>query len=299
VLRECFLKGPVIHHANEKDIETSEASQVASGCVGGTTVLMCPPLYYGIEYEINPWMNLSRQSDFLLAQEQWRALYQILQNRLDMDVSLIEARRGLPDMVFTANAGLVWENKFIVSNFRYNVRQGEARHFENWFTSRNYEIFHLPEQNFFEGEGDLLSCGDLLFAGYPCRSSLNSHQRVAEIIQRDILSLKLTNDWFYHLDTCFCPLDTHTAIYYPGAFDANVVKVLENHIGTLIPVTEEEAWSFACNAIVVENNVIINDGCPNLRGQLESLGFSVFEIPLTEFIKAGGSAKCLVLRIPH
>jgi N-dimethylarginine dimethylaminohydrolase len=216
-----------------------------------------------------------------------------------MNVWLIDPVPGLPDMVFTANAGLAWGNKFIVSNFRYNVRQGEARHFENWFASRNYEIFHLPEHNFFEGEGDLLSCGGLLFAGFPCRSSLNSHQIVAEIIQRKILSLKLTNDWFYHLDTCFCPLDTYAAIYYPAAFDADALKVLENHIETLIAVTEEEAHRFACNAIVVEKNVIMNDGCPKIRGQLESLGFSVFEIQLTEFIKAGGSAKCLMLKVPH
>lgn len=293
------LKRSVIHHTEESDNKISEGSQVAFCRPKATTILMCPPLYYGIEYEINPWMNLSRQSDFLLAQEQWRGLYQLLRNRLDMNVSLIEARRGLPDMVFTANAGLVWENKFIISNFRYNVRQCEAGHFENWFVSNNYEICHLPEGNFFEGEGDLLSCGDLLFAGYPSRSSLISHQSVAEIIQRQILSLKLTNDWFYHLDTCFCPLNAHTAIYYPGAFDANAIKVLENRIDTLIPVTEEEARGFVCNAIVAENNVIINAGSPKIRGQLESLGFSVFEIPLTEFIKAGGSAKCLVLRIPY
>ena len=262
-------------------------------------ILMCPPVYYGIEYEINPWMNRSFQSDSLLTLEQWRALYQLLKDRLDMDVSLIEPRPGLPDMVFTANAGLVWKNKFIVSNFRHQVRRGEARHFEDWFAVRNYEIFHLPEQNHFEGEGDLLMCGNLLFAGYPTRSSVISHQRASEIIEREIISLRLTNEWFYHLDTCFCPLSSHEAIYYPAAFDTHALKVLENHIGTLIPVTQEEARRFACNAIVVEKNVIMNDGCPKIRGQLESQGFSVFEIPLTEFIKAGGSAKCLVLKVPH
>src|SRR6266481_9493882 len=110
-------------------------------------VLMCPPSFYGIEYEINPWMSRNRQSDYLLAEKQWRALYQLLQDRLGVDVCLMEARPGLPDMVFTANAGLVWENKFIVSNFRYEVRRDEATHFENWFAARNYEIFHLPEQN--------------------------------------------------------------------------------------------------------------------------------------------------------
>jgi N-dimethylarginine dimethylaminohydrolase len=259
---------------------------------------MCPPLFYGIEYEINPWMSRNRQSDYLLAHKEWRALHRFLQDRLDVDVCLMEARPGLPDMVFTANAGLVWENKFIVSNFRYGVRRDEATHFENWFAARNYEIFHLPEQNHFEGEGDLLMCGDLLFAGYPNRSSIVSHKRVAKIIQREVLSLRLTNDWFYHLDTCFCPLSSDEAIYYPAAFDASALKVLENHIHTLLPVAEDEARRFACNAIVVERNVIMNEGCPKIRGQLESLGFSVVEISFTEFIKAGGSAKCLVLKVP-
>jgi N-dimethylarginine dimethylaminohydrolase len=262
-------------------------------------ILMCPPVYYGIEYEINPWMSRRRQSDPLLAQEQWQALYQLLQDRLDVDVSLLEPRPGLPDMVFTANAGLVWGNKFIVSSFRYNVRRGEATHFENWFADRNYQIFHLPQDNHFEGEGDLLMCGDLLFAGYPSRSSFIAHQRAAEITQREVASLRLTNDWFYHLDTCFCPLSPNEALYYPPAFDANALKILAKHISTLIPVTDDEARRFACNAIVVEMNVIMNGGCPKIRGELESLGFSVFETPLSEFIKAGGSAKCLVLKVPH
>ena len=265
----------------------------------GMRVLMCPPVYYGIEYEINPWMSLSRESNFVSAVEQWGALYQILQQRLRVNVSLIEPRPGLPDMVFTANAGLVWKNNFIVSNFRHHVRQGEATYFENWFAARNYEIFHLAEQSYFEGEGDLLMCGDILFAGYPTRSSMVAHQRTAEIIEREIVSLRLTDDWFYHLDTCFCPLSSHEAIYYPAAFDTNALRRLENHIGTLLPVTEEEARRFACNSIVVEKNVIMNEGCPRTRRLLESSGYCVFEIPLTEFIKAGGSAKCLVLKVPH
>ena len=262
-------------------------------------LLMCPPLYYGMEYEINPWMSRSRQSDSQLAQEQWRGLYRLLQDRLDTEIVLAEPRPGLPDMVFTANAGLVWKNNFIASNFRHEVRRGEVPHFENWFQVRGYEIFHLTEENFFEGEGNLLMCGGLMFAGYHIRSDILSHQRVAEIIGREVLSLELTNDWFYHLDTCFCPLSRNQAIYYPAAFDAYALKVLESHVSTLIPVTEEEARRFACNAIVMEQNAVINDGCPKTRGQLESLGFSVFETPLSAFIQAGGSAKCLALKIPH
>jgi N-dimethylarginine dimethylaminohydrolase len=262
-------------------------------------VLMCPPVYYGIEYEINPWMQRSRPSSYQLAQEQWRTLYELLHDRLKVEVSLIEPRPGLPDMVFTANAGFVWNKQFIASNFRYDVRRGEVAYFEDWFASRNYEIVNLPEQNYFEGEGDLLMCADTLFAGCPIRSSPIAHRGIAEIMQRQVRSLKLTNDWFYHLDTCFCPLTHNKALYYPAAFDADALEILEDCIGTLIPVTEEEAHRFACNAIVIQKKVIINQGCPKIRCRLESLGFSVFEIPLAEFIKAGGSAKCLVLKIPH
>jgi len=262
-------------------------------------LLMCPPLYYGIEYEINPRMSRSHQSNPQLAQEQWRGLYRLLEDHLDMEIVLVEPRKGLPDMVFAANAGLAWGNKFIASNFRYEARRGEVLSFENWFQVRGYEIFHIPEENCFEGEGDLLLCGNLLFAGYHVRSDMASHQKVAEILGREILSLELTHERVYHLDACFCPLGKGQALFYPAAFDPYALKVLEDNIATLIPVPEDEARRFVCSAIVAEKNVVMNDGCPQTREKLASLGFSVFETPLSEFVKAGGSAKCLVLKIPH
>ncbi len=261
-------------------------------------LLMCPPNYYGIEYEINPWMSRSRQSDRRLAQDQWSGLYRILENRLGFDIELIQPRAGLPDMVFTANAGFVWRNKFIVSRFRHEVRQGEVAHFEHWFRDQGYETIHVRGENYFEGEGDLLPCGELFFAGYHTRSDILSHESIAEIIEKEILSLELTNAWFYHLDTCFCPLAEGCALYYPPAFDPYALRVLENNIPELIPVPDPEARLFACNAIVSEKRVVMNVGCRWVRDKLESMGYSVFETPLGEFIKAGGSAKCLVLRIP-
>ncbi len=262
-------------------------------------LLMCPPLYYGIEPE-DPRIGRSRQGNPQTAQEQWRALYRLLEDNLDMEIVLLEPRAGLPDMVFTANAGLVWGNKFIAGNLRDEARRAEAPAFENWFQVRGYEIFHLPENNRFEGEGDLLLCGDRLLAG--CRApsaDAASHRKVAEILGRDVLSLRLADDWLYHLDACLCPLGPGQALFYPSAFDSEASKTLADSIGTLVAVPEDEARRFACNAIVVEKNVVMNDACPQTREQLRSLGFSVFETPLSEFAKAGGSAKCLVLKVPH
>jgi N-dimethylarginine dimethylaminohydrolase len=260
-------------------------------------LLMCSPRHYGIEYEINPWMSRRRQSTPQEAWTQWQELRRLLEDRLAVDIRVIEPQRGLPDMVFTANAGLVYRNKFIVSNFRHDVRRGEAGFFAEWFRQQGFEIIHLPEDHCFEGEGDLLKGGDCWFAGYHIRSDITGHQKVAEIIEQEILSLELTNDWFYHLDTCFCPLREGHALFYPMAFDSYARKVLENNIPQLIAVSEEEAVKLACNAIVTGDSIVMSAGCPKVREQLESLGFTVFEMPLGEFHKAGGSAKCLVLWI--
>lgn len=262
-------------------------------------LLMCPPLYYGIEYEINPWMRRGSPTDPGTAKEQWKSLSRLLQDKLDLEVVLVEPRPGFPDMVFTANAGLVWQDKFIVSNFHHEVRRGEVAYFENWFQVRGYDIVTLPGESFFEGEGDLLMCGDAFYGGYHIRSEIQSHEKIAEILQHEVLSLELTNQWFYHLDTCFCPLGGNRALYYPGAFDAYALKVLEERISTLIAVPEAEARRFACNIIMAGDNIVINNGCPRVRTSLEELGLSVHETPLSEFIKSGGSAKCLVLKVPH
>jgi len=258
---------------------------------------MCAPDYYGIEYEINPWMSRAKQITPKQASEQWQALRRVLEENMKVDIFNLQSQPGLPDMVFTANGGLVWDHKFIVSNFRYEVRRGEAAYFEEWFRHRGFNITRLPPDMYFEGEGDLLKCGDAWFAGYHIRSDIVAHHKVAEIIDQEILSLELTSDWFYHLDTCFCPLREGQALFYPTAFDSYARKVLEDNIPQLIPVADEEAARFACNAIVIGDSIVLNDGCPKIRESLESLGFIVFETPLSEFLKAGGSAKCLVLQI--
>lgn len=261
-------------------------------------LLMCPPDHYGIEYEINPWMDRGRQSDRRRAQDQWQSLRQILTVQLGLTVQILAPQPGLPDMVFTANGGFVYEDNFVVSNFRHEVRRPESSAHKRWFSDRGYKIHHLPADCFFEGEGDLLQCGsNLWFAGYHTRTDVRAHQKVADILNKEVLSLELVNAWFYHLDTCFCPLGDGKALYYPNAFDPYARSVLESCLAELIAVSPRDAERFACNAIVHENRIVMNAGCRTTCDQLDSLGYQVIETPLDEFIKAGGSAKCLVLKL--
>ena len=88
-------------------------------------ILMCPPDYYGIHYEINPWMDISRQAEHAVAVEQWNALHKEIE-AAGAKVSLLQPVEGLPDLVFTANAAMIYRQRALVSRFRHRQRQGEA-----------------------------------------------------------------------------------------------------------------------------------------------------------------------------
>ena len=190
-------------------------------------------------------------------------------------MDLIEPVPGLPDLVFTANAGLVFRDLFIGSQFRYGVRQGEAPYFESWASSRGFGVIELPDGYNFEGAGDALFCGEALIAGYRFRSDVRSHQWIGERLGVEVLPLELIDPRFYHLDTCFCPLAVDVALYYPGAFDEYGRSVLRDRIPGLIEVAVEEAVSFSCNAVVVGKTVVLNEGAPKLAQELRERGFSV------------------------
>jgi N-dimethylarginine dimethylaminohydrolase len=259
------------------------------------TILMCPPDFYGIEYEINPWMSRSVPSDAAKSREQWKALHDLLIS-LGVDIRLMEPIQGLPDLVFTANAGLVWRDKVFLASFRHSARQGETPIDAAWFQSAGFETTALPSPLNFEGAGDALFCGDTLYAGYLVRSDASAmHWLAAEMTCR-VIPLQLVDTHYYHLDTCFCPLDAKTALYFPPAFDDYARRALA-HIPRLIPVQPEEASRFACNAVVVGRDVVLNTGCPQLEADLARNGFIPHSTPLDEFLKAGGSAKCLTLRL--
>lgn len=260
------------------------------------TFLMCRPDYYGIEYEINPWMSRSRQSDSAIARRQWNALYELLLS-LGADILLEEPVKGLPDLVFTANAGLVWWETVFLSNFRYEARRGETEVDRAWFTSHGFETVSVPAERAFEGAGDALFCGETLFAGYIFRSDAGAEQWIAEQMGCRVMPLQLVDEYYYHLDTCFCPLTPELAIWYPPAFDEYAQRVIRESIPELIEVVPAEAAHFACNAVVLETHVVLNSGCPQLEADLQRRGFTPHRIDLGEFIKAGGSAKCLTLRL--
>jgi len=260
--------------------------------------LMCEPRFFEVCYVINPWMegNLGKVNKEL-AMRQWENLYGIVSELAS--VSLIEPVAGLPDMVFTANAGLIHKKEVIVSSFRHAERQPEARHFEKFFFSLGYRVRHLKKETIFEGAGDALfdSQGRLWF-GSGIRSVSHALDEIVAALDVEACGLELTDPHWYHLDTAFCPLPQGQAIAYKKAFARKSVAALDDAFREdIIWVSETDARNFACNAIAIDRSVILHRASAELKSALKQCGFEVIEADVSEFLKAGGACKCLTLEI--
>ena len=268
--------------------------------MGESRFLMCPPTHYDVDYVINPWMegNVHRSAKAVAA-AQWQQLQEVLAGHAR--VEQLEPQPGLPDLVFTANAGVVVDDSVVLARFFHPERQGEEPWFQQWFASQGYRVTLLPADLPFEGAGDALldRSGGWLWAGYGFRSELAAHPLLAEALAVEVLSLRLMDERFYHLDTCFCPLSDGTLLYYPPAFDFYSNRLIETRVPAAkrLVVGEADALAFACNAVNVGRSVILNQASAGLRHQLETRGYDLVETPLSEFLKAGGAAKCLTLRL--
>jgi len=262
---------------------------------------MCPPEHFDVTYEINPWMRIVNGPDPQKSKIQWQALYTILREQIGADVVLLTPQPGLPDMVFTANAGLTKGDLFVPSRFRPVERQGEVAFFIQWMLENGFHLKPLTEEvaGSFEGEGDALFYGDLLLTGFGQRSDETACRGVGELLGVDVLPLRLTDSRWYHLDTCLIPVAPDLLAYYPPAFDAAANTALEALPGDKILLTEPDALRFGGNAVVLDHQIVMNSGCNSLASALRQKGREVFETDLSEFLKAGGSAKCLVLALEH
>src|SRR5437773_1779498 len=254
--------------------------------------LLCTPRFYRVEYVINPWMegNVGR-TDAEEAMRQWEALRAALAARAHLE--LLEPAAGLPDMPFTANAGLVHEDTFVPARFRFPQRAPETRHAVEWFRRRGHRIAELPGRGTFEGEGDALfqPGAPLLWGGYGVRTSLQADRHLAEMLDVEVVPLRLVDERFYHLDTCFCPLPEGRVFYYPDAFDRESLERIAARVPAeqRFEVDAADALHFACNAVVTGGAVITNFASDALRERLVRWGHEVVVCPLGQFILAGGA----------
>lgn len=263
---------------------------------GARRYLMCPPTHYGVLYEINPWMHREVAVDPDRARDQWEALVALL-GQAGAEIELLPPQPELPDLVFTANAGVVNGRQFVPARFRNPERQGETIHYVAEFAARGYRVDHLPAGVAHEGAGDTLPFGAVWVSGYRWRTDARSHALLSRLTGAPVRSVELTDPRFYHLDLTFCPLDDRRALTTPAVWDTYGAKVMDALVPEPLVLDLDEASRFTANSVVVGRNVVMPACPPRVGRQLEAWGFEVAVADVSEFLKAGGGCRCLTLAL--
>jgi N-dimethylarginine dimethylaminohydrolase len=257
--------------------------------------LMCPPEHFTVAYAINPWMRPDQPTDPALAMRQWAQLRDVYV-RLGHDVRTIDPVPGLPDMVFAANGATVVGGKVLGARFRYPERSGEADAYLDWFRQSGYEDLWEPEY-VNEGEGDILFTGRVLLAGYGFRSDEAAASEIGRVFGLPVVSLRLVDQRFYHLDTALCVLTPDVAMYYPAAFDDAGRAALAELFTELIEAKDEDAEVLGLNAVSDGLHVVLPAPAHGLAAQLAAHGFEPIGIDMSELLKGGGGPKCCTLEL--
>lgn len=223
---------------------------------------------------------------------QWNNLVTLYKS-LGIDVVVIEQQADVPDMVFATDQGIVYGKDVLISRFWHKERQGESKYYEQWFRDHGYYVHHLPDDVYFEGNGNSYFWNDFIFLGLGYRADNKTSKAIQHIFNREVISLQIIDPAFYHLDMAFLPLNNETIFYYPEAFSEKSREVLKKKTPNLIALTKDETNGFAANSVITDHHVVHQRGNPTFVDKLNTLGYTSVEVDLSEFKKSGGGAHCL------
>ncbi|WP_338106362.1 dimethylargininase [Micromonospora terminaliae] len=264
------------------------------------TYLMCSPEHFAVEYAINPWMDVTAPVDAELAVKQWDRLRETLVG-LGHEVHLLTPERGLPDMVFAANGAFVVDGTVYGAQFKHEQRHAEAAAHRAFYEANGWRFIAPSETN--EGEGDFAylpeAHGGLILAGHGFRTETAAHAEAQEALGRPVVSLRLVDPRFYHLDVALASIDDENVVYYPGAFSAASQRVLTQLFPDAVIADDEDALAFGLNLVSDGLNVVLNSEATRLAGKLKAVGYHPVPVELAELKKGGGSVKCCIAELRH
>lgn len=262
----------------------------------GRHYLMCRPEHFRVDYAINPWMDVDARVDRDLALAQWDDLATTIE-RAGATVERITQLPGTPDMVYAMNYGLVDGDHVVMTSFRHDQRRPEAEAAEWWFGEAGMRTTRVVDAGAgaFEA-GDAFLFGDSLLVADGPRTDRATHAVLAQELGVRVAGVGIVHPALYHLDLSFCPLDETRAIVAPSAWDRAGRATVAALVPDPLVISEEEAFTFCANSVVVGDVVVMPAGAPaRVARRLEAWGFSVQTVDVSELHKGGGSIRCMTL----
>ena len=274
--------------------------------------LMCRPRHFAVSYRINPWMDPDAWADSgealrLAAEREWSAYHRVLKANGAV-IGFVPPEPKLPDLVFTANAAVVLDRQVLLARFRHPERRREEPHFAAAFRALQARglvdsVAELPKGLSLEGAGDCIwdPKRGLFWMGSGPRSDIGAAKAVEDHFGVRCIALELVNPSYYHLDTAFCALPSGDVVYYPGAFTPAGLALIRVEVAPArrIEIGGGDAAKLAGNAVCFGRTLILSSCSTALGARLKKRGYTVIATPLPAFLRSGGSACCLTLRLDH
>ncbi len=266
----------------------------------GHHYLMVRPDHFRVDYQINPFMDLSSQPDPVSALRQWETLVAAIES-LGASVEVLDQRADAPDMVYAMNLGLVLTERHSparveMSHMRFPERRMETQTAHRWFEAAGMSPSYVGMAGVgahFEA-GDAFAYGGELVVGYGPRTDQLALKHLAHDFDVRVRGVRITHPAMYHLDLAFCPLDERHALVCPAAFDEAGARALLDVVPEPILLTEDEALTTFCANSIVVGRTVVMPACPDrVRAALATAGFTVVLVDVSEFHKGGGSIRCL------
>jgi N-dimethylarginine dimethylaminohydrolase len=259
---------------------------------------MCPPEHFAVDYAINPWMDTTVAVDAALALKQWHLLRDTLTD-LGHAVHVLDAQPGLPDMVYAANGAFSVDGTVYGARFRHPQRDAEAVVHQLFYADGTWTFAKAVHVN--EGEGDFAylpgAYGGLILAGHGFRTDPAAHAEAQEVLGRPVVSLKLVDPAFYHLDTALAALDDRHVTYYPEAFSPASRRVLRQLFPDAVIADRADAEAFGLNLVSDGRHVVLNAEAVGMAEKVRAAGYIPVPVELSELKRGGGSVKCAVAEL--
>lgn len=283
--------------------------------------LLCFPFSYSTEVPNNPWMtdldDQGRQPNFKRAAIQFLELYRYLSSEALVHILPTPREASLQDLIYTANLGIVLEhledkNTVVISNFTSEPRWGETQVGVQFFRQMGYNVWVPPTK--FEGEAELKHLHENVYAGgYGIRSEKETYQQMEENFNMQIVKLRLTDPYLYHLDCLVFPINRESTLVCTELLAPEEVAELEK-VTNIIDVSVDEAYSGICNSVRLPKVVLNSSHLQELRKGSEDyqrevqknrkledvaadLALEVSYFNLSEFHKSGALLSCMVMHL--
>jgi N-dimethylarginine dimethylaminohydrolase len=152
-----------------------------------------------------------------------------------------------------------------------------------------------------EGEGDFAYLpgvdGGLILAGHGFRTEPAAHAQAQEALGHPVLSLRLADPRFYHLDVALAAIDDANVAYYPDAFSLGSRRVLRWLFPDAVLADLDDALAFGLNLVSDGRHVVLPAEADALATKLAATGYVPVPVELGELKKGGGSVKCCVAEL--